>query len=92
MTKEQIIDRIRETTDSLSKKQASDIMNKFLDILKQTLRDGEEIKISSFGKFYVQNRKPRMGRNPKTGEDAAIKEGKTIKFRPGKPLRTSVLT
>jgi len=91
MTKDMIIDRIRNTSETLTKKQAASVLDKFIDIVKQTLKEEEEIKISSFGKFYIQHRKPRVGRNPKTGEEADIKEGKTIKFRPGKPLRTSVL-
>lgn len=91
MTKEDIVDRIRDASDTLTKKQSAEVLNKFMELLKQTLKEESELKISSFGKFYVQRRKPRIGRNPKTGEEALIKEGKTIKFRPGKPFKAAVL-
>ncbi|MFC1850831.1 HU family DNA-binding protein, partial [candidate division CSSED10-310 bacterium] len=57
MTKEDIVIRIRDASDTLNKKLSAEVVNKLLAIMKQTLRDGEEIKISSFGKFYVQRRK-----------------------------------
>ena len=91
MTKEEIIIRIRDASETLNKKQSAELMSKFLDMFKQTLKESEEIKISGFGRFYVHHRKPRKGRNPKTGEEAEITEGKTIKFKPGKPLKSVVL-
>ena len=91
MTKEDIVDRLRDVSETLTKKEAADLLNKLLDIFKTSLKEEGEIKISSFGRFYIQERKPRLGRNPKTGEEAQIRAGKTIKFKAGKPLRTSVL-
>lgn len=91
MTKEEIVVRIRDASETLNKKQSADLINKLLEIIKQSLKEGEEVKISSFGRFYVHGRKPRKGRNPKTGEEAEITEGKTIKFKPGRPLKSSVL-
>ena len=91
MKKEQIVTRIRDASDTLNKKQSAELVNKLLDILRLSLKEGEGIKISSFGRFYVHRRKPRKGRNPKTGEEADITEGKTIKFKHGRPLKLSVL-
>lgn len=91
MTKDDIIFRIRNASEDLTKKQSSELLNKLIDICKNLLKESEEIKISSFGKFYVHHRNPRKGRNPKTGDEAEITEGKTIKFKPGRPLKRTVL-
>ncbi len=89
MTKEDIVNRIWEELD-LNKKEAADIIDQLLTNMKMVLKDGEKLKIGGFGVFEVRERKPRMGRNPKTGEPAEIKAGQTIKFKPGKTLRNAV--
>ena len=61
-----------------------------LSTMKEVLATGEKLKFGGFGVFEVKPRKPRIGRNPKTGEEAMIKAGKTIKFKPGKPFKTKV--
>lgn len=89
MTKEDLVNRIWEQLD-LSKKESADIVDQILVNMKTVLKDGEKLKIGGFGVFEVRERKPRMGRNPKTGEAAEIKSGQTIKFKPGKTLRSAV--
>lgn len=89
MTKEDIVNRIWEELD-LNKKEAAEIIDQLLTNMKMVLKDGEKLKIGGFGVFEVRDRKPRMGRNPKTGEPAEIKAGQTIKFKPGKTLRNAV--
>lgn len=89
MTKEDIINRIWENLQ-LSKKQSAEVVEIVIEEMKSILQTGEKLKIGGFGVFEVRDRKPRMGRNPKTGESAAITEGKTIKFKPGKTLKSSV--
>ncbi len=89
MTKEDIVSRIWENLD-LSKKQSSEIVEKLIENIKTVLQQEERLKIGGFGVFEVRKRKARMGRNPKTGENAEIKEGKSIKFKPGKTLRQMI--
>jgi len=89
VTKEDIVNRIWENLD-FTKKRSSDIVEELMDCLKETLTDGEKLKIGGFGVFDVRYRKARTGRNPRTGEKAAIKEGRTIKFKAGKTLKQSV--
>ena len=89
MTKEDIVSRVWENLD-LSKKQSSEIVEKLIENMKTVLKQDERLKIGGFGVFEVRKRKARMGRNPKTGENAEIKEGKTIKFKPGKTLKQVV--
>lgn len=89
MTKEDIVNRIWENLN-LSKKQSAEVIDQLLVIIKDILSDGERLKIGGFGVFEIRERKARIGRNPKTGEKAAIKQGETIKFKPGKTLKQAV--
>jgi nucleoid DNA-binding protein len=89
VTKEDIVNRVWEKLD-ISKKQSGELIDHLITSIKDILTDGEKLKIGGFGVFEVRRRKPRMGRNPKTGEKAGIKEGKTLKFKPGKTLKQNI--
>jgi len=56
----------------LPKDKSKDIVESVLETIKQTLVNGEEVKISGFGKFYIIEKKARNGRNPHTGEHIII--------------------
>jgi nucleoid DNA-binding protein len=89
MTKKDIINRIREKT-YLSKKISIEAVNMVFGIIKKKLEENEEVKLSGFGIFEIRNRKSRIGRNPKTGVEVPIKEGKSLKFRMGKVLKKTI--
>ena len=55
----------------LSRSESSDLVESVLAHLSDTLVSGEMVKISSFGTFSLRDKKARVGRNPKTGEEAA---------------------
>jgi len=65
-----------------SKNFSSKIVDDFFESMIQYLIKFEQIKISSFGTFQVLNKKERVGRNPKTREEAKISSRKVIKFKP----------
>ena len=65
-----------------SKTFSSTIIDDFIESLISELITHEKIKISSFGTFEVINKKARIGRNPKTREEAQITSRKVVKFRP----------
>lgn len=90
MTKEDIVIRVWNNLEDYNKKETAEIIDALLDSMKTILASGDKLKFGGFGVFEVKRRKPRMGRNPKTGKEAEIKEGKTIKFKPGKPFKTAV--
>ncbi len=90
MTKEHIVNRIWDNLD-ITRTEAAEAVDILIDTLKTCLKEEEKLKFGGFGVFEVRHRKARMGRNPKTGKPAEIKEGKTIKFKPGKPLKMAVL-
>ena len=65
-----------------SKNYSSTIIDNFFETLIQELIRSNKIKISSFGTFKVINKKKRIGRNPKTKEEAIISPRKVVKFSP----------
>lgn len=86
MTKNDLIDAVRAATNC-PKIEAIDIVENVLDILKDTLASGEEVKISGFGKFVVNRKKDRTGRNPQTGETLTITARKVLSFKPSTLLK-----
>ena len=89
MTKAEIIETVY-TKIGFSKKESSDIVEMVFDTLKQTLEKGEKIKISGFGNFVVRQKRPRIGRNPQTGEEIEISARRVLTFRPSQVLKTAL--
>lgn len=77
---------------ALSKGVVGDLVEAFLDTIRQALKDGDEIRLVGFGNFYVSSRPASVGRNPHTGEPLNIKASKQPKFKAGKQLKEEVNT
>ena len=71
MTKADLVDAIYKRV-GFSKKESAKIVEMVFDIIKDTLSQGEKIKISGFGNFVVRDKRSRIGRNPQTGEEIEI--------------------
>jgi len=71
MNKGQLIDSISEKT-KLSKTDVSDVLNAMNDIILETLKAGDLVKVPGFGTFTAKNKDAKKGRNPKTGETIDI--------------------
>lgn len=89
MTKADIIEQIYEKI-GFSKKESAEIVELVFDMMKQTLEKGEKIKISGFGNFVVRSKRPRVGRNPQTGEEIEISARKVLTFRPSQVLKAAL--
>ena len=74
----------------LSRSESSGLVERVLAHLSDTLVSGEMVKISSFGTFSLRDKKARVGRNPKTGEEAAIVPRRVLTFRPSHLMKSSV--
>ena len=74
----------------LSRSESSDLVESVLAHLSDTLVSGEVVKISSFGTFSLRDKKARVGRNPKTGEEAPIIPRRVLTFRPSHLMKSSV--
>lgn len=89
MTKRDLVENVRSTSN-LQRKEAEEIVESILDILKETLASGEEVKVSGFGKFVVNQKHDRTGRNPQTGEPLTITARKILTFKPSTILKQEI--
>jgi DNA-binding protein HU-beta len=89
VTKQEFVDQVADRA-GLSKKDASDAVDAFLDTIESALRRGSEVSFSGFGKFGVSNRSAREGRNPATGEPIHIDASRVPKFTAGAGLKKAV--
>ena len=89
MTKAEIVEKV-STTLKLSKKESQELVESVFSLLKSTLENGEDVKISGFGKFEVKQKKDRRGRNPQTGETITIEARRILSFKPSAVLKTAV--
>ena len=89
LTKAQMVESIQNQTD-LSRNRSSEIVETLLEIIKSTLESGEDVLISGFGKFSVNEKKARRGRNPSTGEDMMLAPRKVVTFKCSGKLRDKI--
>ena len=73
----------------LSRNESSDLVEAVLEEVCACLEKGEAVKLSSFGTFSVRHKKPRLGRNPKTGISAPIKERNVVTFSSSNILKSN---
>jgi len=74
----------------ISKEEAKRLTELLLELMKETLEKGENLKIAGFGKFYVREKRERLGRDPQTGDDLMITPRKVLKFKPSPLLRKAL--
>lgn len=89
MNKAEFIEKLSERL-KIPKNQTENVLDATLDLIQKTVSKGEEVKLVGFGSFTRTQRKPRPGRNPKTGEYAEISAMPVPRFKPGKEFRTRV--
>ena len=89
LTKQTIIEKISEKNNQ-SPSEAKDTLEILLEIIKSTLASGEDIMISGFGKFQVNEKAPRKGRNPATGGSMMLKKRRVVTFKCSGGLRDRV--
>ena len=71
----------------ISQRNAAEIVDTVFATLKDTLVNGESIKLVQFGSLNVRDKSPRRGRNPKTGQSMTITKRQMVSFRPSGKLR-----
>jgi nucleoid DNA-binding protein len=89
MTKAEFVDKLAEKGE-ITKKQATEAINRIFTTMADGLVAGEEISIPGFGKFSVVTRKARTGMNPQTKKKIKIPEKKVPKFAGAKALKESI--
>ena len=89
LTKIKIVASIQNQT-GFPKNKSSEIVETLLEIIKRTLTSGENVLVSGFGKFCVNDKKERKGRNPATGEDMMLAPRKVVTFKCSGKLRNRI--
>ena len=74
----------------LSRDESAELVESVFGEICQSLENGENVKISSFGSFYVREKGERVGRNPKTGDEVPILPRRVLVFRPSHVLRERI--
>ncbi len=86
VTKTVITERLQDELN-LSRGMAYDVVEELLEIIKQTIENGEDIMISGFGKFCVNQKKARKGRNPATEQEMMLPPRRVVTFKCSGKLR-----
>ncbi len=73
------------------KREAAAIVELILDEIKESLANGEEVKIAGFGNFTVRHKRERKGRNPKTGEEIGISPRRVVSFKASPVFKQQIL-
>lgn len=89
MTKADLIDEISRLAE-LTRKDSEVVVETIFDSIVRSLRAGDKIEIRGFGSFRTRQRKPRIGRNPKTGDRVEVPAKKIPFFKPSKELKDLV--
>lgn len=91
LTKADIVERIYDKV-GFSKKEATDVVESIFAIIKRHLEQGDKIKISGFGNFVINAKRPRKGRNPQTGEEIIISGRRVLSFKASPVLKKAMNT
>jgi DNA-binding protein HU-beta len=89
MNKTQLVDLIAKQT-SLTKTSVEEVLNASIDVIKKSVKKGEDVTLVGFGTFTKSKRKERAGRNPQTGKEIKIPAMTVPRFRAGKEFKDSL--
>nr|VFK40717.1 MAG: integration host factor subunit alpha [Candidatus Kentron sp. SD]VFK46210.1 MAG: integration host factor subunit alpha [Candidatus Kentron sp. SD]VFK79966.1 MAG: integration host factor subunit alpha [Candidatus Kentron sp. SD] len=91
LTKAGIAKRLHEDM-GLNIREGKEFVDMFFDNLREILAEGEQVKLSGFGKFDLRDKETRPGRNPKTKEEIPITARRVVTFKPSQKLKGKVGT
>ena len=89
LTRADLCEAVHEEV-GLSRQECASMVERTLELIVDSLERGETVKLSGFGVFQVRDKRARMGRNPKTGEPAAIHPRRVISFRASQIMKGRV--
>ncbi|MEK7702816.1 MAG: integration host factor subunit alpha [Nitrospirota bacterium] len=90
MSKAEIANAICERI-GVPRKESVVLLEQVLSLIKETLKNGESVKIAEFGSFLIRKKNERKGRNMKTGEPMQITPRTVVRFRASVQFKQSVL-
>ena len=89
MTRTDLNEVIRSELE-LTRPEAGRLVDEVIGVISERLSSGEEVQITSFGRFTLRDKKERPGRNPRTGVPAVIPPRRVVVFRPSRLLKRRV--
>ena len=90
MNKSDLLKKISEKTDSLNEEDLEQTVNIILNLISNTLNNGDRVEVRNFGTFSIRSRDQRISRNPKTGTAVLVEAKRHPYFRASKYLRESL--
>jgi len=90
MTKNELIKKAQLKFKSYSQKDLALAVQTIFDSMVGAMEKNERIEIRGFGTFTMRERKPRIGRNPKSGNEVSLGDRRVPFFKTGKDLRLKV--
>jgi len=85
-----LVEKVAAADSKLTKAQAKELVDGVFAAIRDAAVSGEEIALAGFGKFKVQDKPARTGRNPRTGEPVAIAASRKVVFQPAKALKDAL--
>ena len=89
LTRADLADAVHQEV-GLTRQDCAGLVERALNMIAEALQDGQVVKLSGFGVFQVRDKRARMGRNPKTGEPAAIEPRRVISFRASQVMKAQI--
>jgi integration host factor subunit beta len=86
MTKAELVTQVALKAE-LTKQQTAEVVDLLLECIIKALQAGDKVELRGFGSFRRRDRRPRLGRNPKTGEVVAVSAQTVPFFKTGKMLQ-----
>lgn len=89
LTKDHIVRSVQNRLQ-VAQSRSAELVESVLEAVKKTLETGEDVLISGFGKFCVNTKKERKGRNPATGKEMMLGSRRVVTFRCSPVLRNRI--
>jgi integration host factor subunit alpha len=74
----------------LNKREAKEFIELFFEKIRESLENGESVKLSGFGGFSVRDKRSRPGRNPKTGEEVAVTPRRVVTYKASQKVKDRI--
>jgi len=87
MIRSELVKKLESDNPDLKSEEVERIVDLFFNQIVQRLADGGRVELRGFGAFSTRERKPRTGRNPRTGESVQVPAKRVPYFKPGKEVR-----
>ena len=89
LTKKELVLLVAQET-GITQVDVKRVIQRTLDRVIDTLKEGKTIELRNFGVFKVRQRAPRRGRNPKTGQEVPVPPKRVVVFKPGLLMRQDI--